>query len=201
VSENIRLTRCFFSRNTVIVARELLGMRLVHMENGQRIAGQITETEAYRGEEDSACHARAGCTPRTSVMYGPPGHAYVYFNYGIHWLLNFVTESENYPAAVLIRGIRPSEGVDIIARRRGGQPRNQWTNGPAKLCHALGVDKKLNGVDFCSPGSPLFVEMGVVIPDANVTKSARVGLSNVPEPWLSIPWRFRCVDVSSMDLM
>jgi len=200
VSDTSRLSRRFFSRNTIIVARELLGMRLVRIDQGRRIAGLITETEAYQGENDLACHARAGRTPRTSVMYGPPGYAYIYFNYGMHWLLNFVTEGENFPAAVLIRGIKPAEGVDIIAKRRDGQPRTQWTNGPAKLCQALGVDKKLNGVDLCSPEASLFLEMGVAIPDSNVTNSARVGLSNVPEPWFSIPWRFRCVDVSSMDL-
>jgi DNA-3-methyladenine glycosylase len=199
VSDTSRLSRQFFSRNTVIVARELLGMRLVRIDKGQRIAGVITETEAYHGENDLACHARAGLTPRTSVMYGHPGHAYVYFSYGMHWLLNFVTDVESFPAAVLIRGIQPSEGVEIMAKRRDGQARSQWTNGPAKLCQALGVDKKFNGVDLCSPESNLFVEVGVTILDSNVTNSARVGLNNVPEPWLSIPWRFKCVDVLNLE--
>src|SRR4030043_497274 len=96
-----RLSRAFFARNTVTVARNLLGMRLVRIDNEQQITGLITETEAYCGEEDLACHARFGRTPRNEVMYGPPGHAYVYFTYGIHWLLNIVTEEVGTPGAAL----------------------------------------------------------------------------------------------------
>ncbi len=191
MENNTRLSRNFFTQNTVTVARELLGKKLVRLENDQRISGTITETEAYRGEEDLACHARSGQTPRTKVMYGPPGHAYIYFNYGIHWLLNFVTENEGYPAAVLIRGIEPAEGLDIISERRKGRPRSQWTNGPAKICQALNLDNKLNGVDICATQVVLFVEEGKQIPDTDVTISSRVGLNNVPEPWRSIPWRFK----------
>jgi DNA-3-methyladenine glycosylase len=188
------LHRSFFDRHTVTVARDLIGCTLVRIEGGQRITGIITETEAYRGEEDLACHARAGRTPRTAVMYGEPGHAYVYFTYGMHWLLNFVTESEGYPAAVLIRGIQPTEGLDIIAKRRKGQPRSQWTNGPAKICQALDIDGNFNGMDICTPGDVLFVEEGHKIPDSGVTTGPRVGLNTVPEPWKSIPWRFRSVN-------
>jgi DNA-3-methyladenine glycosylase len=164
------------------------------MEGGQRISGIITETEAYRGEDDLACHARSGLTPRTAVMYGKPGHAYVYFNYGMHWLLNFVTETEGFPAAVLIRGIQPIEGLEIIAERRKDRPRSQWTDGPAKLCQALGIDGNFNGVDICSPEAALYVENSHKIPDSGVTIHPRVGLNNVPEPWKSIPWRFRSVN-------
>jgi DNA-3-methyladenine glycosylase len=164
------------------------------MDGGQRISGIITETEAYRGEDDLACHARAGRTPRTAVMYGQPGHAYVYFTYGMHWLLNFVTEAEGYPAAVLIRGIQPTGGLDIISERRAGRHRSQWTNGPAKLCQALGIDGKFNGIDICSPEAGLFVEQGESTPDSCVTIGPRVGLNTVPEPWISMPWRFRSVD-------
>lgn len=186
-----RLSRPFFARNTAAVARELLGMKLVRIEGDQRIAGIITETEAYRGKEDLACHARAGRTPRTVVMYGPPGFAYVYFNYGIHWLLNFVTEAEGFPAAVLIRGICPTEGFDLIAQRRKGHHRLQWTDGPAKLCQALNLDQGFNGMDICSPQAALFVEEGQPVPDTNVTIGPRVGLNTVPEPWKSMPWRFK----------
>ena len=189
-----RLTRSFFDRHTPTVARELLGLTLVRMENGQRISGIITETEAYRGEDDLACHARAGRTPRTAVMYGKPGHAYVYFNYGMHWLLNFVTETEGYPAAVLMRGIQPTEGLDLIAERRKGRPASQWTDGPAKLCQALGIDGKFNGTDICAPEADLYLEAGSKIPDSCVTISPRVGLNTVPEPWKSIGWRFRSLD-------
>jgi DNA-3-methyladenine glycosylase len=186
-----RLPRAFFNRPTLQVARELLGVRLVRVEGDQRIAGVITETEAYRGEEDQACHAKAGLTPRTAVMYGAPGHAYVYFTYGMHWLLNCVTETEGFPAAVLIRAIRPTEGLDTIAQRRGGQPAARWTDGPAKICQALAIDGDFHGADLCAPNSPLFLEVGKPIPDEGVTTGPRVGLNQVPEPWKSIPWRFQ----------
>ena len=186
-----QLERPFFSRSTLQVARELLGMRLVRQERDVRLVGVISEVETYRGEEDQGCHARAGRTPRTRVMYGPPGHAYVYFTYGMHWMLNFVTEAEGYPAAVLIRAILPVEGLDVIAARRDGQPFAHWTDGPAKLCQALGIDGRYNGLDLCAPQSEIFVQVGESIPDSAVTIGPRVGLNNVPEPWKSIAWRFR----------
>lgn len=190
------LPRSFYARPTLQVARELLGMRLVRLEGVQRIAGTIIETEAYIGEEDLGCHARSGPTPRTQVMYGPPGHAYVYFTYGMHWMLNFVTEVEGSPAAVLIRAIQPAEGLDLIAARRDGQPPSKWTDGPAKICQALGIDGSFNGLDLSAPGSPLFVETGDPIPEARVTIGPRVGLNTVPEPWRSIAWRFLARPVS-----
>jgi DNA-3-methyladenine glycosylase len=186
-----RLDRGFFSQNTLVVARALLGTRLVRLEAGQRIAGIITETEAYRSEKDLGCHARAGRTPRTTVMYGPPGYTYIYFNYGMHWLLNFVTEDEDFPAAVLIRAMRPTEGIEQIAARRPGRPRSQWTDGPAKLCQALDIDSRFNAIDICAPDAPLWVEPGESVPESSVTIGPRVGLNTVPEPWKSIPWRFK----------
>jgi len=185
-----RLQRAFFDRPTLQVARDLLGARLVHLENGRRIAGIVVETEAYIGEDDLGCHARAGRTLRTEVMYGPPGHAYVYFTYGMHWLFNCVTEAEGFPAAVLIRAVYPVEGLDVIAARRDGHPFRRWTDGPAKLCQALGIDGRLNGVDLCAPDAELFFDEGAPIPDSRVTTGPRVGLNTVPEPWKSIPWRF-----------
>jgi DNA-3-methyladenine glycosylase len=186
-----RLPRAFFARPTLQVARELLGARLVRLYGGERIAGTIQEVEAYIGEQDLGCHAKAGLTPRTRVMFGPPGHAYVYFTYGMHWMLNFVTESESHPAAVLLRGIQPSEGLDFIAARRDGQPASRWTDGPAKICQALAITGDLNGTDLCAPEAVLFVESGEAIPDSSVTTGPRVGLNSVPEPWRSIPWRYR----------
>jgi DNA-3-methyladenine glycosylase len=185
-----RLERQFFNRSTLQVARELLGTRLVRLENGERTSGIIVETEAYIGEQDLGCHASAGYTTRTQVMYGPPGHAYVYFTYGMHWMLNFVTEAEGSPAAVLIRGIVPTEGIDRIAARRAGRVRAEWTNGPGKICMALAINRAQNGADLCAPEAELFVEYGVNIPASSVTNSPRVGLNNVPEPWKSVPWRF-----------
>ncbi|HWQ83043.1 MAG TPA: DNA-3-methyladenine glycosylase [Anaerolineales bacterium] len=187
----IRLERPFFARPALQVARELLGARLVRLQDGLSISGFIVETEAYRGQEDLGCHCRAGRTPRTQVMYGPPGHAYVYFTYGMHWMLNFVVEPENQPAAILIRAILPDSGLDRIASRRGPQPAQHWTDGPAKLCQALSITGELNGADLCSSKAELFVETGEAISDSCVTIGPRVGLYTVPEPWKSIPWRFR----------
>jgi DNA-3-methyladenine glycosylase len=185
-----RLDRSFFDRHTLQVARQLLGKRLVRIDEGQRLAGIIIEAEAYRGEEDLGCHAHVGYTPRTRVLFGPPGHAYVYFTYGNYWMLNFVTEREGFPAAVLIRGIAPTEGVGRIAARRPGIARPHWTDGPGKICLALAINKSLNEADLCAADADLFVEDGVDIPDSGVTTGPRVGLNNVPEPWKTIPWRF-----------
>jgi DNA-3-methyladenine glycosylase len=194
LGQSVRLIRNFYDRPTLQVARELLGMRLVRVEDGRRLAGVIVETEAYRGEEDLGCHARAGLTPRTRVMFGPPGHAYVYFTYGMHWMLNFVTEREGFAAAVLIRAIRPIEGEEAIAARRTGQPPRRWTDGPGKICQALNIDIHFNGADLCAPEAELFVELGQPIPDSAVTIGPRVGLNTVPEPWKSMPWRFKIGD-------
>lgn len=180
------LPRHFYDRPTLQVARELLGARLVRILDGVKLTGMITETEAYIGEEDQACHAKAGRTPRTQVMYGPPGHAYVYFTYGNHWMLNAVTEKEGFPAAVLIRAIWPVEGVQVISARRGGRD----TFGPGKLCQAMGIGKSENNADLAAPASGLWIEAGVPVPDSAVTIGPRVGLYSVPEPWKSKPWRF-----------
>ncbi len=184
------LPREFYNRPTLTVARELLGATLVRVDDGVRIAGMIVETEAYVGESDLGCHAKAGKTPRTEVMFGQAGRAYVYFTYGMHWMLNAVTEAEGFPAAVLIRAIQPLEGLDIIASRRGKQPRTRWTDGPAKLAQALGIDKSFNDVDLCDSASGLWIETGKTILNESVTIGARVGLYTVPEPWKSKPWRF-----------
>jgi DNA-3-methyladenine glycosylase len=190
MTSTARLKQEFFDRPTLQVARELLGTRLVRLEDGGRTAGIIVETEAYIGEEDLGCHARVGYTPRTRVLYGPPGHTYVYFTYGNYWMLNFVAEREGFPAAVLIRGIVPVEGLERIAARRAKQPPEHWTDGPGKICIALSINRLQNDIDMSQPGSEIFVEPGVPIPDSSVTIGPRVGLNSVPEPWKSIPWRF-----------
>ena len=187
------LLREFYARPALAVARSLLGMRLVRIDQGRRLSGLISETEAYSSEADLGCHCKHGRTPRTQVMYGPPGHAYVYFTYGMHWCLNFVVEPENFPAAVLIRGILPDEGADKIEERRAGVARAHWTDGPGKLCQALNIDGSLNSADLCASPSALWVEWDAArsgIPDDQVRIGPRVGLKNVPEPWKSIPWRF-----------
>ena len=185
------IQREFYQRDALNVARDLLGCRLVRTVNGQRLAGLIMETEAYQGEDDLGSHASAGKTPRTSVMYGPPGHAYVYFTYGIHWLLNAVTGHEGTPAAVLIRGIQPVEGQGFMAKNRPYNANKKgWTDGPAKLTQALAIDGGFNTVDLCSTENNLWIETGETIPEEVVQRTARIGLNSVPEPWRSIPWRF-----------
>jgi len=185
------IPREFYDRPAVEVARDLLGCRLVRLQNGQRLAGMIIETEAYQGEADLGCHASAGKTPRTSVMYGPPGHAYVYFTYGMHWLLNAVTDGEGIPAAVLIRAIQPLEGESqMVINRPVNAEGPGWTDGPAKLTQALQINGDLNQADLCSHESGLWIEKGEMIPDDHILQTSRVGLNSVPEPWRSIPWRF-----------
>ena len=187
------LPRSFFERTALEVARDLLGCRLVRLENGSRMVGIIAEAEAYQGEEDQGCHARAGRTPRTEIMYGPPGHAYIYFTYGMHWMLNAVASPIGIPAAVLLRAMLPVEGEALMAGHRPSLAYTpQWTKGPAKLTQALNIDKILNGCDLCNPAGPLYIEeKNRPVPDEQVLIGPRVGLFTVPEPWKSIPWRFQ----------
>jgi DNA-3-methyladenine glycosylase len=180
------IPRAFYNRPTLKVARELLGARLVRISNGKKLVGLITETEAYFGFDDLASHAKAGRTIRTDPMFGAPGHAYVYFTYGNHWMLNVVTEKEGFPAAVLIRAIQPIEGVEIMQKRRQGRD----TFGPGKLTQALGITKSENYVDLTANRRGLWIEAGVKVPNSAVTIGPRVGLNTTPEPWFSKPWRF-----------
>lgn len=168
------------------MARELLGARLIFVTGGIKLTGLIRETEAYIGDHDLACHARAGRTLRTAPMYGPPGHAYVYFSYGNHWMLNAVTQEEGFPAAVLIRAIQPEVGIEIMMERRKGRD----THGPGKLTQAMGITREENNADLSDSASKLRIEPGIPIPDNCVTIGPRVGLNSTPEPWLSMPWRF-----------
>jgi DNA-3-methyladenine glycosylase len=190
VVKSLPVPRKFYNRPTLTVARELLGARLVHISDRKKLVGLITETEAYIGEDDLACHAKAGRTIRTDPMYGPPGHAYIYFTYGNHWMLNVVTEREAFPAAVLIRAIQPIEGVDVMLERRMGRD----TFGPGKLTQALGITKSENYLDLTEAGSRLRIEAGVKVADKIVTIGPRVGLNKTTEPWLSMPWRFKVND-------
>ncbi len=188
----------FFKRSAVEVARDLLGQLIVRRFHGELLAGQIFEVEAYQGEEDLGCHAKAGLTPRTRVMYGPPGRAYIYFTYGMHWMLNAVTGAEGSPGAVLIRGIEPVYGLEFMRSLRP-QPKNSqqenmnkgWTDGPAKLCQVFGLSGELNGTNMCDANSDLWLsDAGVRVPEVEISKTPRIGLNTVPEPWFSIPWRF-----------
>ena len=184
------LPRSFFDRPTQTVARELLGCGLVRKLGGTLLAGTVVETEAYIGERDLACHAKSGRTPRTEIMYGPPGFAYVYFTYGMHWMLNLVTEAAGFPAAVLIRALEPLEGIASMQELRGGKPLSQLASGPAKLTQALGIARGENGLDCCRPDSPLTLAPAEAVPPSSVVATPRIGLGQTPEPWLSKPWRF-----------
>ncbi len=184
-----RLDRAFFARDTLTVARALLGQRLVRLLDGERLAGHIVEVEAYIGEDDLASHARFGRTRRNAPMYGPPGHAYVYFIYGMHHCLNVVTDREEFPAAVLIRALEPLEGSEMMRLWRRGAPDGQLTNGPARLCQALAIDRRFDGADLCAPDALLFIERDVHVPDEAVIAGPRVGVRG-DERARTVPWRF-----------
>lgn len=188
---NPSFPRDFFARPAPQVAPELLGCLLVRCWDGQRLAGVITEVEAYQGVDDQACHARAGKTARNAVMFGGPGKAYVYFTYGMHWMLNLVCEAEGLPAAVLIRAIRPVEGLEVMRMLRPTlADKPAWLNGPAKLTQALAIGREQNGVDVCSEDEGLWVEKGISVPAEEVETTPRIGIGYAPEPWLSLPWRW-----------
>jgi DNA-3-methyladenine glycosylase len=184
------LPRAFYDRPTLEVARALIGMRLVHSTPAGTAAGVIVETEAYIGESDPACHAAAGPTRRNAPLYGPPGFAYVYLNYGLHYLVNAVTEAEGAPAAVLIRALAPLEGLTLMRRRRArgtGRPAAslddaELCRGPGNLTRALGIALPQNGRDLCR--SPLAITAGPGAPGV-VALGPRVGVSVGTEA----PWR------------
>ena len=183
-----RLGRDFYQQPTLQMARDLLGKRLVRVLNGQRLSGLIVETEAYIGEADKACHASRGRTLRTEVMYGLPGHAYVYFIYGMHHCFNVVTEEKGFPAAILIRALEPLEGLEQMRRHRPRRPDDQLTNGPGKLCAALAIDRTLNGVDLCT-SQVFFIEEERTVADEEIATSPRIGIRS-DEVARNRPWRF-----------
>ena len=159
-----RLPREFFGRATLDVAGELIGKVLVHETRAGAAAGRIVEVEAYIGEDDPACHAAPGPTRRNEPLYGPPGIAYVYLNYGIHFLTNVVAEADGFPAAVLLRALEPCEGIDLMERRRTGRARGaalvpveRLCRGPGNLSKALGITLKQNRLDMTAD-SPLRIE-------------------------------------------
>ena len=151
------LPRSFYDRPTLDVARDLIGKVLVHHRRGVRTSGIIVEVEAYIGESDPACHAAPGPTRRNAPLYGPPGVAYVYLNYGIHWLVNAVTEAKGSPAAVLIRALEPLDGVAAMRRRRGHRVATHGLcRGPGNLTVAMGITRAQNEEDLC--GGRLYIE-------------------------------------------
>jgi DNA-3-methyladenine glycosylase len=182
----VRLPRAFYEQATIDVAKQLLGKYLVRQHPEGDTIGRIVETEAYVGPQDLACHASKGRTTRTEVMFGPPGHAYVYFIYGFYNMLNLVTEAKGYPAAVLIRAAEPVEGIELMkSRRNNGLPRN-LASGPGKLCQAFAIDRSLNGADLCD--GVLYVEdRSEPLPKFQATP--RIGVDYAGK-WKDKPYRF-----------
>lgn len=180
----------FFTRPTLTVAKALLGQKLVREVNGQRLSGLIVETEAYIGPKDSASHASKGRTDRTEVMYGPPGHTYVYLIYGQYYMLNLVTERETFPAAVLIRALEPSTGLEMMqANRAQATKSTRLTNGPGKLCQALDIDKTLHNWDV-TLGQKLWLEPGGPVPTSAIAAGPRIGIAYARPEDRTAPWRF-----------
>lgn len=184
-----RLPVSFYRRPTLDVLADIIGKVLVHEHGDGRTAGMIVEAEAYIGEDDPACHAAPGPTPRNAPLYGPPGRAYVYLNYGIHELVNAVTEEEGRPAAVLIRALAPLEGIELmqqrrIARRKGSAapvPEAALCRGPGNLSVAMAIDRRLNGTDLVR--GPMTIEdHGIAVP--RLVYSGRIGIRHAADrPW------------------
>ncbi len=188
------LPREFYERGTLDVARDLIGKVLVHETGAGRASGVIVETEAYIGEDDPACHAAPGPTARNAPLYGPPGIAYVYLNYGIHYLVNAVAEAEGWPAAVLIRALEPLDGIALMRRRRArgtGRPASAFSEaelcrGPGNLTRALGIDLRQNLKDLT--GSSLRIEQPIFNHRSQIFNvvewTPRIGISQAADrPW------------------
>jgi DNA-3-methyladenine glycosylase len=171
----------------VAVAPALLGQRLVRVLNGQRLSGLICETEAYAGADDPASHAYHR-TPRSAIMFGPSGVAYVYFIYGMHQCLNAVTACDGHPGAVLIRGIFPTEGIETMRGHRSGAVDEHLADGPGKLCQALGITLALNGSDLTEDGE-IFITAGEQVDTREIMATPRIGVRG-DEETRTRPWRF-----------
>ncbi len=181
------LPREFYARDTTLVAKELLGQVLLHDTPEGLAAGRIVETEAYI-QNDPACHASRGMTPRNSVMFGSPGHAYVYIIYGMHFCFNIVTAAKGVGEAVLIRALEPLEGIPLMQERRGKERLKDLCRGPAMLVQALGISKENNGDDIV--GGKLTVCRGEFVSEDRIITTTRVGITQGAD----LPLRFYIKD-------
>jgi DNA-3-methyladenine glycosylase len=185
-----KISREFYLRpNVLIVARDLLGKLLVVPgPNGERVSGKIVEVEAYRGPEDRASHAYGGRrTNRTETMYRPGGVAYVYFVYGMYYQFNVVSGVEDIPHAILVRALEPVEGMEIMRGRRHAHPDHNLTNGPGKLCIAMGIGRQFDGADLL--GRKVWLEEYEKVSPRQVARGPRIGI-DYAEKWIDKPWRF-----------
>lgn len=185
-----KLPREFYAQPVLTVARQCIGKILVHRTSEGEAAGRIVEAEAYRGPLDLAAHSRRGLlTKRTTAMFGPPGHAYVYLLYGLSWAMNVVVALEGKPHAVLIRALEPVRGIELMARRRNKPATSrELSNGPGKLTRALAITGADYGRDLC--GDELFLEESdAEIPRGRIGRSSRINVDYAGE-WAALPWRF-----------
>jgi DNA-3-methyladenine glycosylase len=185
-----KLPREFYTRpNVLTVARELLGKLLVvPSTNRKRVSGMIVEVEAYRGPEDRASHAFGGRrTKRTETMYQPGGMAYVYFVYGMYHQFNVVSNVQDIPHAILVRALEPVEGIEVMRKRRHTHPDHNLTNGPGKLCIALGIDRNLDRADLL--GHRVWLEEYATMKPGMIGRGPRIGI-DYAEEWVDKPWRF-----------
>ncbi len=185
-----RIPRAGLAAWSTDLAPALLGARLVSVVGDELVVVRLTEVEAYMGEQDPGSHAFRGRTPRTAVMFGPAGHLYVYFTYGMHWCANVVCGPEGSASAVLIRAGEVVQGPDVARRRRPAARRDvDLARGPARLASALGIDGALDGVDLCDPSSPVWLEPPAA-PQSAVRSGPRVGVSGPGGDGGTFPWRF-----------
>jgi DNA-3-methyladenine glycosylase len=185
------IDRSWFDRPSVEVARDLLGARLVHAFEDGTVGGRIVEVEAYRGPEDRAAHSSRGRTPRNAVMFGPPGHLYVYLIYGLHHCLNVVAGPGDKPEAVLIRALEIDEGIELAQARRGvSVPRQRLAAGPGNVGQALGVDRSLNGADLITGSVRVEPRRA---PAPAVHRGPRIGVDYAGD-WAARPLRFWIAD-------
>lgn len=173
------LAQAFYDRDTEQVARDLLGCIVACRSPEGLTSGRIVETEAYLGPHDPACHAVAGLTKRTKWLFGPPGNAYVYFIYGVHWCLNAVTREEGFGSAVLIRALEPLEGIALMRERRGVSRDRDQTNGPGKLCQALGITGAHDGLSLAR--SVLTIHEGLPLPGEQIAVTPRIGITKAAD--------------------
>lgn len=183
------LQQSFYKQDTHIVAKNILGKVLTRRQNNITYTGRITEVEAYVGEDDLACHASKGKTKRTKIMYGAPGHAYVYLIYGMYHCVNIVTEPKNFPAAVLIRALEPLSGIEQMHTLRHTHNIHNLTTGPGKLCQAMNITREHNGIDVTKSKELYITDDGFSVDEKGIISTPRIGVEYAKH-CAAYPWRY-----------